>query len=135
VLPPRRPDQTPRWSELSSFVVVLDEDHHSVGVAHHMYRVIVGGGSDVLVQGGFYFPDPTPAQIDGARAGGGFYFPDPTPAQIDGARAVGGPLMTGWIGVGLMVEFRVNGKRIVTSPVVAIATRRPAFSAAHGRVN
>jgi hypothetical protein len=116
VLPPRRPDQTPRWSELSSFVVVLDEDHHSVGVAHHMYRVIVGGGSDVLVQGGFYFPDPTPAQIDGARA-------------------VGGPLMTGWIGVGLMVEFRVNGKRIVTSPVVAIATRRPAFSAAHGRVN
>src|SRR4029453_10811654 len=34
VLPPRRPDRTPRWSELSSFVVVLDEDHHSVVVAH-----------------------------------------------------------------------------------------------------
>jgi hypothetical protein len=73
-----------------------------------MYRVIVAGGSDVLVQGGSYFPDPTPAQIDGASAGGG-------------------PLLTGWIGVGLVVEFRMNGKRIVTSPVVAIATRRPGF--------
>jgi hypothetical protein len=77
-----------------------------------IYRVIVAGGSDVLVQGGSYFPDLTPAQIDGASAGDG-------------------PLMTGWIGVGLMVEFRVSGKRIVTSPVIAIATRRPAVSAAH----
>jgi hypothetical protein len=27
--------------------------------------------------------------------------------------------------VGLLVEFRVDGKRIVTSPVIAIATERP----------
>jgi hypothetical protein len=33
------------------------------------------------------------------------------------------------------VEFRVNGTRIVTSPVVAIATERPAVSAAHQRVH
>jgi hypothetical protein len=37
----------------------------------------------------------------------------------------GSLLMTGWIGVGLLMEFRVNGTRIVTSPVVAIATERP----------
>ena len=81
-----------------------------------MYRMIVGGGSDALVQGGSYFPEPTPAHVDGASAGGG-------------------PLITGWIGVGLKVEFRVNGTRIVTSPVVAIATERPTVSAAHQRVH
>ena|SRR6478672_9761482 len=76
------------------------------------YRVIVTEGSDVLVQGGSYFSEPTPAHVDGASAGGG-------------------PLITGWIGVGLKVEFRVNGTRIVTSPVVAIATERPVTSAVH----
>jgi len=80
------------------------------------YRVIVAEGSDVLVQGGCYFPELTPAHVDGASAGGG-------------------PLITGWICVGLKVEFRVNGTRIVTSPVVAIATERPAISAAHQRVH
>ena len=73
---------------------------------HSVYRVIVAEGSDVLVQGGSYFPEPTPAHVDGASAGGSL-------------------LMTGWIGVGLLMEFRVNRTRIVTSPVVAIATERP----------
>ena len=76
------------------------------------YRVIVAEGSDVLVQGGSYFAEPTPAHVDGASTGGG-------------------PLIRGWIGVGLKVEFRVNGTRIVTSSVVAIATRPPAVSAVH----
>ena len=77
-----------------------------------LYRVIVSDGSDVLVQGGALFPDPTPAHVDGAITGGG-------------------PLMTGWIGVGLSMEFRVGEKRFVTSPVVAIASEEPVVSGPH----
>jgi hypothetical protein len=39
--------------------------------------------------------------------------------------------MTGWIGVGLLVEFRVGGQRILTSPVVAIAAEEPVVSGRH----
>jgi hypothetical protein len=77
-----------------------------------LYRVVVAEGSDVFVQGGSHFPEPTPAHIDGASAGGSF-------------------LKMGWIGVGLVMELRVRGKRIVTSPVVAIATERPGVPVAH----
>jgi len=77
-----------------------------------LYRVIVSNGSDVFVQGGALFPDPTPAHVEGASAGGG-------------------PLMTGWIGVGLLVELRVGAKRILTSPVVAIAAEEPVASRLH----
>ena len=77
-----------------------------------LYRVIVSNGSDVFVQGGALFPDPTPAHVEGASAGGG-------------------PLMTGWIGVGLLLELRVGAKRILTSPVVAIAAEGPTGSRLH----
>jgi hypothetical protein len=70
-----------------------------------LYQLVVEDGPDVLVQGGFSFPKPTPAHIDGASAGGSL-------------------LKTGWIGVGFLMELRVSGNRIVTSPVVAIATER-----------
>jgi hypothetical protein len=74
-----------------------------------LYRVVVAEGSDVLVQGGSHFPEPTPAHVDGASAGGSL-------------------LKTGWIGVGLVMELRAKGKRVVTSPVVAIATHSPRIS-------
>jgi hypothetical protein len=77
-----------------------------------LYRVVVAEGSDVLVQGGSHFPEPTPAHVDGASAGGSL-------------------LKTGWIAVGLVMELRVSGKRIVTSPVVAIATQPPGVSVVH----
>jgi hypothetical protein len=82
-----------------------------VSTWNSLYQVIVGEGSDVLVQGGS-FPKPAPAHVDGASTGGSL-------------------LKTGWIGVGLLMEFRVSGKRIVTSPVVAIATERPGISIVH----
>src|SRR5678809_282315 len=53
-----------------------------------LYRVVVSEGSDVLVQGGLLFPQPTPAHVDGASTGGG-------------------PLKIGWIGLGLMMELHV----------------------------
>lgn len=74
-----------------------------------LYRVVVAQGSAVLVQGGLFFPEPTPAQVDGASTGGSL-------------------LKSGWIGVGLLMELRVGGRRIVTSPVVAIATEQSPFS-------
>jgi hypothetical protein len=76
-----------------------------------MYRVVVAEGSNVLLQGGDLFPEPTPAHVDGASAGGS-------------------SLMTGWIGVGLSMEFRVRGMRMVTTPVVKIDTEAN-FSVTH----
>jgi hypothetical protein len=72
-----------------------------------LYEMTVREGSEVLVQGGS--------------------FPDPTLACVRGANTTG-ILTTGWIGVGLSMEFRVQGRRIVTSPVVAIAAEAPGIS-------
>jgi hypothetical protein len=74
-----------------------------------LYQVVVTAGSDVLVQGGPFFSEPTAAHIDGASTGRSLVKP-------------------GWIGLGLLMEFHVMGKRLVTSPVVAIATERPSTS-------
>jgi len=69
------------------------------------YRVVVADGADVYVQGGDYFPEPTSAHVDGASISGGM-------------------LMVGWIGVGLLIEFRSDNNRVVTSPVLAITRER-----------
>jgi hypothetical protein len=77
-----------------------------------LYRVVVAGGSDVLVQGGLMFPQPTPAHVDGASTRGG-------------------PLKVGWISLGIMMELHVSGQRIVTTPVIAIATERTGMFTVH----
>ena len=77
-----------------------------------VYRVIIAKGSDVVVEGGAYFTEPTPAHVEGASAGGS-------------------ALKLGWIGIGLLMELRASGRHIVTSPVVAIATARSDVSVCH----
>jgi hypothetical protein len=77
-----------------------------------LYRVVVAEGSDVLVQGGLMFPQPTPAHVDGASTRGG-------------------PLKIGWISLGIMMELHVSGQRIVTTPVIAIATERTGMFTVH----
>ena len=77
-----------------------------------IYRVVVSEGSDVLVQGGAHFPVPTLAHVGGASAGQGL-------------------VRRGCIVLGLLLEFHVGEKRIVTSPVVAIVTEPPLFSVVH----
>ena len=62
------------------------------------YRVIVSSGTSVIVQGGQFFPDATPARIDGSGFGGSL-------------------LKTAWIGVGFRMEIFANGERIITTPV------------------
>lgn len=77
-----------------------------------LYRVVVAEGSEVMIQGGSLFPEPTPAHVDGASAGKSL-------------------VKTGWIGVGLLMVFQASGRRIVTSPIIAIASERPGISVVH----
>jgi hypothetical protein len=67
------------------------------------YRITIASDGSTLVQGGRYFPEDTAATFEGASLGGSL-------------------LKVGWIGLGLRMEFRQEGRRIVTSPVAAIAS-------------
>jgi hypothetical protein len=79
---------------------------------HSVYRIIATGGSDVLVQGGSFFPDPAPARVESA-------------SPLSQVRRAG------WIGVGDLMALRIDGQLIVTSPVIAIATERRISSLVH----
>lgn len=69
------------------------------------YRVIVSHGTSVLVQGGRFFPETTPARLDGSGLGGSL-------------------LKSGWIGVGFRMEIVASGERIVTTPVRDVTVER-----------
>lgn len=56
---------------------------------------------------------------------GGKLFPDEIEARICGSTAGGTAIKTGWIGVGLRMEIRENGRRATTSPVESIEIERP----------
>lgn len=75
-----------------------------VRTRNSLYRLIMmmGVRQGVLVKGGAFFPEVTPAHLQGASVGGCL-------------------VKTGWIGVGLRVELRVGSERILTSPVRSIA--------------
>jgi hypothetical protein len=72
-----------------------------VRTMNSLYRVVITPGPDVYVHGGTSFPEETSAHIDGASIGGSC-------------------LRVDCICVGLLVEIRSGGRRIVTSPVLAI---------------
>jgi hypothetical protein len=74
-----------------------------VRTVNSLYRVVITQGSDVFVQGGAFFPEPTSAYVEGASIGGSCL-------EVD------------CICVGLLVEIRSGGRRIITSPVLAITT-------------
>ena len=82
-----------------------------VQTRNSQYRIIVSTGEAVLVEGGQFFPCLTPAHVSGASVGGSF-------------------LKVGWIGVGLRMEILVDGRRIVTSPVMDISAA-PADTRVH----
>jgi hypothetical protein len=65
------------------------------------YHVVVSSGAAIMVQGGTFFPEPTPARLDGSSLGSSF-------------------LKLGWIGVGLRMEISARGQRIVTTAVRSI---------------
>ena len=70
------------------------------------YHIIVLGGDEIVIQGGAFFADPTPARFEGASAG----------------RSL---LRVGWIGVGLRMEIRAAGQRVVTTAVRSIICAGP----------
>jgi hypothetical protein len=86
--------------ELSPFTTLL------VSTRNSSYRLIVTSGSNVYVQGGTLFTEPTAAFVDGSTIGSTL-------------------LRVGWIGVGFGMEIRAGGRVIATSPVRAITTERP----------
>lgn len=86
-------------SDLPPFTTLL------VRTMNSLYRVVITRGSEVYVQGGAFFPDLTPAYLDGASIGGSC-------------------LRAGWIVIGLLLEIRSDGRRTITSPVRAISTER-----------
>jgi hypothetical protein len=65
-----------------------------------LYRITVlePRGRRILVQGGTYFPESTPAELEGSSLGGSL-------------------LKQGWIAPGLRMEISTDGRRIVTSRV------------------
>jgi hypothetical protein len=76
------------------------------------YRILVSRDTSVIVQGGQFFPDPTPGRVDGSGFGGSL-------------------LRVGWIGIGLRMEIFADGQRIITSPVRDIRIERRASSLLH----
>ena len=60
---------------------------------------------------------------------GGECFGEPVEATVSGSTFCGCMLKMGWIGVGLRMEFYVNGKRTVTSPVQSLRVERVDFDA------
>lgn len=95
-----------RLRDVPPFTTLLVETVNS------QYRVVITRGRNVCVQGGAFFREPTSAYLDGASIGGS-------------------SLRVGYICVGLLVEIRAGGRRIVTSPVRSITVVPPA----HGRVH
>jgi len=92
--------------QLTPFTTLL------VQTTNSLYRIVVADGCRVYVQGGAFFPNPTSANVDGASVGRGV-------------------LKLGWIAIGLAMEIQTEGRRVVTSPVRAIITERPAVAVAH----
>ena len=83
-----------------------------VRTMNSLYRVVITQRTEVYVQGGAFFPDPTSAYLDGASIGGSC-------------------LRVGWIGVGLLMEIRSGDRLIITSPVRAITTEQASGSVVH----
>lgn len=86
------------------------EDMQKVAVqtANNLYEIVIicGHEGDILVRGGKFFPELTPANLAGATMGGSF-------CKMRG------------IYVGFRMEFSADGKRIITSPVETITVLEP----------
>jgi hypothetical protein len=96
------------WNNGIQIESMEDMQRVAVQTVHNLYEIVIISGheGDVLVRGGKFFPDLTPANLAGATMGGSF-------CKMRG------------IYVGFRMEFTANGKRVVTSPVETIAVLAP----------
>jgi hypothetical protein len=92
-----------RWSDGLQIQELDELDAVTVRTRHSVYELIVlaGDAGHVLVRGGHYFPEFTPARLMGSSGCGTFL------------KRLG-------IYRGLQLEFLVNRRRIVTSPVESV---------------
>ncbi len=88
------------WSEGVDVRAVEPLDVILVRTCNSVYRLIPlrHGATDVLVQGGQFFQEPTTAQIAGSSFGGSF-------------------LKMAWVLAGLHLEIHAGGEHIVTTRV------------------
>ncbi len=91
------------WTEGINVDRLSPLDRLIVKTLHSTYEVVLAsaGSSDVLVRGGAFFPQFTPARLAGSSLGGSF-------------------LKLRTVHVGFCVEFAVEKRVIVTSPVRSI---------------
>ena len=86
--------------ELSDFADIVVETRNS----SYEITIIAGRSGEVLIRGGKFFPEKTPAEVLGASLGGSF-------------------LKRRGIYSGLKLEILHDGRRIVTSPVCSITVQ------------
>jgi len=92
--------------EVEPLTTIVVRTHNSC------YRILITHDTTAIVRGGAFFPEPTPARIDGCGFGGTL-------------------LKVGWIGVGLRMEIFSNDRRIVTSPVRDVTLERASSGSVH----
>ena len=92
------------WRDGVSVDQLLALDRLTVETRHSIYEIVlVGAGSpDVLVRGGTFFPDFTPARLAGSSLGGSF-------------------LKLRSVHLGFCIEFALERRVIITSPVRTIS--------------
>jgi hypothetical protein len=76
-----------------------------VTTRNSVYRLMIVEGPDVYIEGGAFFPAPTRARVEGA--------------------AIGVFHKASWIGVGMVVRLRADGRHIATSRVRSIVAVPP----------
>ena len=94
------------WSEGVSIDQLSPLDRLIVRTRHSTYEIVAteAGSAEVLVRGGSFFPEFTPVRLAGASLGGSF-------------------LKLRSVHVGFAIEFAVDMRAIVTSPVRSISIR------------
>jgi hypothetical protein len=99
------------WSEGVHLATLEEFQQLHICTQNTLYEIIViNRCGDVRVRGGRYFPDWTAARLAGSTAGGSCL------------RRLG-------INLGLQMEFELDRRRIITSPVRTIALLKDALSA------
>ena len=92
------------WTDGVQLETLQDMDKLAVGTENSVYEmtVISGGSGDILIRGGKYFPEYTPARLAGSSLGGSF-------------------LKLRGIYIGFNLEIHFDQKVIVTSRVGKIS--------------
>ena len=102
------------WSDGVSIDQLSPLDRLIVRTRHSTYEIVIvateAGSAEVLVRGGTFFPEFTPVRLAGASLGGSF-------------------LKLRSVHVGFAIEFAVDMRAIVTSPVRSISIRTSSTTA------